>query len=174
VTRRGLGGLVALGLLAACDQTEEEPVVRLPLGLVEGATDPRRWAISQALALLLDRPGSLAGKPAEAARGAALVEYLATAFQDGRYQDGARITRLLREGRTALRAELGLNPEAAPQAMADALFAAAREGAGPPLATLAVPGAAPWAALGSLAPPAPLLRALRVLRDTQQPDYLPT
>ena len=174
MTRRDFAGLAVLGALLGCDQAEEEPVVRLPVGMVEGGTDPRRWAISQAVALLLDRPAALSGKPVATAGAVGLVEYLATAFQDGRYQDGARITRLLREARAAMRAELGLNAEAAPQATADALFAAAREGSSKPLAALAVSGGDPWEALAAFVPPAPLLRALRVLRDTQQPDYMPT
>jgi hypothetical protein len=70
---------------------------------------------------------------------------------------------------------LGIPAEAAPQAVADALFAAARTGdAAATLAPLALAGAAPWSALQDFASPASLRRALRLLRDTLQPDGLPT
>jgi hypothetical protein len=169
VPRRGLAWLLGL---AACDAWEAEPSVRLPPGLPEGATEPQRWALAQAGALLLDRPQDLSGRPAEAAFAAALVEYLATAFQDGRHADGRHVTRLLREGRAPLRAMIGLVAEAPPQAAADALFAAAAAGrrrdaaaAERALAPLAKPGASPWAALAALDPPGPLRRALRAARD---------
>lgn len=164
--RRGLAGLLAA--LAGCEAWEVEPPVRLPPGLVEGAGDPRRWALSQTTEWLLDRPGALAGDPARAALAAALVEYLATAFQDGRYPDGRHVTRLLREGRGALRAALGLDPGLAPQAAADLLFAAAG-GKGEngslrtALATLGPPGTVPR----------PLQRALRATRDMVEAELLP-
>lgn len=170
MSRRGLTGLLAA--LAGCEAWEVEPPVRLPPGLVEGAGDPRRWALSQATEWLLDRPGALAGQPARAALAAALVEYLATAFQDGRYPDGRHVTRLLREGRGALRAALGLDPGLAPQAAADLLFAAAggpaggKSGDGPlpaALATLGPPGTVPR----------PLQRALRATRDMAAAELLP-
>jgi hypothetical protein len=144
--------------------------VRLPPGLVEGATEPRRWAVSAATARLLDRPGDLAGHPAEAAFAVALVEYLATAFQDGRWPDGGHVTRLLREGRGALRSALGLSADATPQAAFDALLAAAtgHDGAAV-LAAVARPDARPWTALAALDPRdgalGPLRRALRAARD---------
>ncbi len=163
-----------LAALAGCDGWEAEPPVRLPPGMVEGAGDPRRWALAQAVDRLLDRPESLAGRPAEAALAAGLVEYLATAFQDGRYPDGRHVTRLLRDGRAALRSAIGLRTEPALQESADGLFAAAgrHAGAATPLAALvplALPGSDPWAALAMLGLPSgvprPLQRALRAARD---------
>jgi hypothetical protein len=166
-----LGAL--LSALAGCDDGwRPEEVVRLPPGLVEGATEPRRWALGEAAERLLDRPGRLAGQPAEAAFAAGLVEYLATAFQDGSHPDGRHVTRLLREGRAPLRAALGLRDDLPPQATADALLAAAAAGrrgdtvdAERALAAVGRPGARPWHALAALDPPGPLRRALRATRD---------
>ncbi|MFC7538899.1 hypothetical protein ACFQU2_04700 [Siccirubricoccus deserti] len=116
LTRRLLARLAALLPLTGCDDGwQPEPPVRLPPGLPEGATEPRRWALAGAAGHFLDRPATLRGQPAEAAWAAALVEYLATAFQDGREVDGRHLTRLLREGRTTLRAALRIPPEARPR-----------------------------------------------------------
>jgi len=170
VRRRGLLALAATAVIAGCDSHPAEPVVRLPVGLVEGATDPRRSAISQATAMLLDRPGDLAGKPALAARALGLCEYLATAFQDGRYVDGPRLTRILREARLAWRQEIGMTPVAPPQTAADALLA----GDSVVVNALAAPGSEPWKALAGFHPPPSLRRALRLLRETQMPDVMPS
>ncbi|MCO6417707.1 hypothetical protein JYK14_16280 [Siccirubricoccus sp. KC 17139] len=171
LTRRFLARLAALLPLAACDDGwVAEPMVRLPPGLPPGATEPRRWAFGEAAARLLDRPAGLRGAPAETAWAAALVEYLATAFQDGALPDGRHLTRLLREGRTALRLTLGLPVEAPPQAMADALLAAAGRRAGAVPAPLA-------SALAGFDPEdarlAPLRRALRAVRDALAAQLLP-
>jgi hypothetical protein len=107
---------------------------------------------------------------------AALYEYLATAFQDGRWTDGRHVTRLLREGRLPLRAALGMRAEASPQAVADALLTAATAGrrgdvpaAEATLAAVALPGMRPWSMLAMLDPRSggfgPLRRALRAARD---------
>ncbi|WP_149535383.1 hypothetical protein [Siccirubricoccus phaeus] len=148
---RWLAPWAALLPLAACDEGwQAEPPVRLPPGLPPGATEPRRWALEEVAARLLDRPAALRQAPEELPRVAALVEYLATAFQDGFLPEGRHLTRLLREGRTAMRLCLGIAADAPPQATADALFAGARPVAGvdPEDARLA-----------------PLRRALRATRE---------
>lgn len=162
MARRGLvGGLLAL---AACGDLPPEDPVRLPAGMVEGATDPLRWALSRARALLVDQPAQLLGNPARAAEAAGLVEYLATAFQDGRYADWKQITRLFRQGREEWRWSLGLQeaPKLPPVPLAEALFAAAvrpEEGKAL-LAPMALKGADPWARLAETRPGRRLQRAL--------------
>lgn len=120
---------------------------------------------------LLDRAGALPGRPTEAAFACAMVEHAATAFQDGLHIDGFHVTRLLRDGRTALRAELGLDPAATPQSALDAMIAAAaafRRGdpgaAAAALAPVACAGRDPARHLAALAPPEPLRRALLAAR----------
>jgi hypothetical protein len=150
--------------------------VRLPPGLPEGATEPRRWALAGAAGHFLDRPAALRGQPGESAWAAALVEYLATAFQDGREVDGRHLTRLLREGRTALRAALRIPAEAPPQAVAEALFAAAaagRRGNAAAAAALAPFGATLAGFDPEGAALAPLRRALRAARDALEAQIFP-
>jgi hypothetical protein len=107
----------------------------------------------------------------------ALVEYLATAFQDGREVDGRHLTRLLREGRTALRISLRIAAEAPPQAVAEAMFAAAAAGrrgdAAGATAALAPLGAS-WAGFDPEGTGlAPLRRALRTARDALEAQLFP-
>lgn len=120
---------------------------------------------------LLDRAGSLPGRPAESAFACAMVEHAATAFQDGLHLDGFHVTRLLRDGRAAMRVELGLDRAATPQAALDALLAAAtafRRGdpgaAALAMAPTAATGRDPARHLAALAPPEPLRRALLAAR----------
>lgn len=171
-----LGVSALMGLLFGCDEANRpEPPARLPPGIVEGATDPVRWSLEQAAHLLLDRPPEdRRGRPAEAAQAIALVEYLTTAFQDGRYADASRITRLLREGRGAMRTALGVAEDTAPQAGVDAWLAASdalRHGDEPAadraLEEVAAPsGPRPAAAAAArLELPGPLRRALRETRE---------
>ncbi|GGC48051.1 hypothetical protein GCM10011504_28120 [Siccirubricoccus deserti] len=175
LTRRLLARLAALLPLTGCDDGwQPEPPVRLPPGLPEGATEPRRWALAGAAGHFLDRPATLRGQPAEAAWAAALVEYLATAFQDGREVDGRHLTRLLREGRTTLRAALRIPPEAPPQAVAEALFAAAAAGRRDDAAAALAPFGATLAGFDpESAALAPLRRALRAARDALEAQIFP-
>ena len=93
---------------------------------MRGAGDPARFAVATAAHAFLDREAALRGDPAGAAFAAAMVENAATAFQDGgRFADGPWVTRLLREGRAALREAIGIAAEATPQQAQDALLAAA-------------------------------------------------
>ncbi len=165
--------LLLLALLGACDQVRVEPVAELPPGLPPGAGDPLRFALETAAHAFLDREAALRGDPAQAALASAMVEFLATAFQDAsRFADGPWITRLLREGRTALRGVVGIDAPVLPQAALDALLAARtafRRGdaaaAAAALAPVAAPGARPASALAALETPPPLRRALRETRS---------
>jgi hypothetical protein len=167
-TRRGIAFLPLL--LAGCDQMRLEPVAELPPEVFRGAGDPARFAAESAAHAFLDREAALAGDPAGAAHAAAMVENASTAFQDqGRFADAHHVTRLLREGRTALRQAIGLDLALPPQAVQDALLAAAsafRRGgdAAAALAPVAARGTRPAAALARLETPPPLRRALRETR----------
>lgn len=164
--------LLPLLLLAGCDTMRAEPVAELPPEVMRGAGDPARFATEMAAHAFLDREAGLAGAPAEAAFAAAMVENASTAFQDGRFPDGWWVTRLLREGRTALRQDLGLDLALPPQAVQDALIAAStalrrgdRAAAGAALRGVTARGSDPMAALGVLRTPQPLRRALREARN---------
>jgi hypothetical protein len=163
--------LLPLFLLGGCERMTVEDAVRLPPELDRGAGDPARFAAEGAAHAFLERERQLRGNPREAAFASAMVENAATAFQDGRFPDGMWVTRLLREGRAALRQAIGLDAAAAPQAAQDALLAAAAAfarndaaGAAAALAPVAAPGARPAEALAVLTTPQPLRRALRETR----------
>lgn len=165
---------VLLGLLlGGCERMTIEDIAQLPPELDRGAGDPARFAAESAAHAFLDRERELAGNPRQAAFAAAMVENAATAFQHaGRFADGPWVTRLLREGRTALRQAIGLDPSATPQAAQDALLAAAAAfarndvaGAAAALAPVAARNARPAEALSRLETPPPLRRALRALRN---------
>jgi hypothetical protein len=155
-----------------------EPEAELPPEVMRGAGDPARFAAETAAHAFLDREPSLRGDPAQAAFAAAMVENAATAFQHaGRFADGPWVTRLLREGRAALRQAIGLSPDATPQQAQDALLAAAAAfrrsdaaGAAAALAPVAGRGAQPAAALAVLETPPPLRRALRETRTMLNRD----
>ncbi len=165
-------------LLAGCDQMPMEPVAELPPGLHRGAGDPGRYAVENAYNAFLSREAANYGYPAETAFAAAMVENASTAFQDaGRYADGPWVTRLLREGRTALRQQIGLDPALPPQQVQDALLAAAaalRRGdqaaANAALAAVTLRGAQPIPAMERFLTPQPLRRALREARDMLNRD----
>ncbi|WP_237216696.1 hypothetical protein, partial [Falsiroseomonas oryziterrae] len=113
-------------LIAACEQMRLEPVAELPPDVFRGAGDPARFAAEQAAHAFVDREAALRGNPRDAAFASAMVENASTAFQDaGRFADGPFVTRLLREGRTALRGAIGLDLALPPQQVQDALLAAA-------------------------------------------------
>jgi hypothetical protein len=157
-----------------------EDIAELPPDVHRGAGDPARFAAETAAHAFLDREPALRGDPAAAAFASAMVENASTAFQyAGIHADGPWVTRLLREGRTALRQAIGLDPAAKPQAAQDALLAAAAAfrrndaaAAAAALATVAAPGTAPGNApgarpaelLSNLSTPQQLRRALRETR----------
>jgi hypothetical protein len=159
-------------LATACGDMRAEPPARLPPGVVEGAGDPARFAVETAAHALLDRPQALRGDPRAAAFAVAMLEHATTAFQDGRFPDGWHVTRLLREGRTALRSAIGVRAETSPQDAQDAFLAAAealrrgnRGGADQALAAVSAPGARPLATLATLDLPQQTRRGLRETRE---------
>jgi len=122
VTRRG--ALAAALLLAACDGGMKVENVILPVGAVRGAGDPFAQAVEMASFQLAMRPDQLAGRPADAAVAVMFYEFAAAEAGNGRLVD-QHPARLMREGRPHLRAAAGILGEAEPQAVIDALWAAA-------------------------------------------------
>ena len=103
------------------------PYAGLPPDAVVGAGDPTRAAIVYT-AYVFNAPTSLARNPAEAARAAAQVEYLATEIPYGpRWVEFSPLVgRELMAARGELHSALGVSPDAPPQAVVDALYAASR------------------------------------------------
>lgn len=124
---RGL--LVVLPLLAAACAPlgPPPPSVSLPPDAVEGAGDPTRAAIIGA-AYAFASPASLAGRPDVAARAVANYEYLAVEIPTGpRWVGFSPVAGLeLRRGLPEVRNAVGIAPDAPPQAVVDALYAASR------------------------------------------------
>ena len=170
--RRALLALPAAALLPGCaEPLLPEPEAALPAAAVPEEADPLRFAVETAARRMVDQAALLRGQPGEAAFACAMVEYATTGFQDGTYGEGPWLTRLLREGRTALRSTLQLYQGATPQAAVDALLAAAEDfRRGEPQASVLslVPltrlGSWPSLTLSELDPPGPLRRALREAR----------
>jgi predicted small lipoprotein YifL len=126
-TMRPAAAVLALLLpIAACGG----PVplhASLPPDATVGAGDPTRAAIVSS-AYAFNTPASLAGRPVEAARAAAQLEHLATEIPYGpRWAEFSPLVgRELVAARGELRSALGIAPEAPPQAVVDALYAASR------------------------------------------------
>lgn len=118
--------LAVLPLPAACGG-QGQPYATLPLDAVVGAGDPTRAAIVSS-AYAFNTPGSMAKRPAVAARAAAQVEYLATEIPNGPrwYEYNPSLGPELVAARGELRSVLGIAPDAPPQAVVDALYAASR------------------------------------------------
>ncbi len=116
---------LALLPLLACAPLAPGPTATLPAEATPGASDPLRGAVLTTAYVFNDR-ASLAN-PATAARAVANMEYLAVNLpQDprlGRMSDGGL---QLARARTELRGAIGIAPEAPPQIVVDALYAAAR------------------------------------------------
>jgi hypothetical protein len=120
--------VLAIPLLAACTATvPPQEAARLPVDAVEGAGDPTRAAIFSS-AYVFSTPRSIAGRPDLGARAAAQVEHLATAIPQGpRWVEfDPQVAQELVGARKEMRAALGIAPEAPPQQVVDALFAASR------------------------------------------------
>jgi hypothetical protein len=122
----GLAALLAIGAsLGACATQPLPPAARLPTDAVIGAGDPMRAAIIEA-ASTFQQPR--AQDPAQAARAAAMVEWMATDFRwGGRWSEfipyaGPKLD----EARAELRSYLGVAPGAPAQAVVDELFVASR------------------------------------------------
>jgi hypothetical protein len=177
-------GLAALGLVACAGPGAGYPppaLVSLPRDAVAGAGDPTRAAVFNT-AYAFGTPTVLAGKPEEAARAAANFEYLVIEIPYGaRYRTlNAILQPELEAGRVELRQVLGVRPDASPQQVIDALYAAARAiGAGDMAAAeriLANPifttgGATTLATLSALPPmPKVATAAVHTQQDMQRAD----
>ncbi len=116
-----------LVLLSACAPTPAPPSVSLPPDAVQGAGDPTRAAIITT-ANVFAAPGGIAGQPALAARAAAQLEYLAVEIATGpRWVGFSPLVSLeFKKAQPGLRAALGIDPTAPPQAVIDSLYAASR------------------------------------------------
>jgi hypothetical protein len=103
------------------------PTAVLPADAVDGAGDPTRAAIINA-AFAFNAPASLVGRPDEAARAVANYEYLVVEIPTGpRWVSFSPLVGLeLRRGLGDVRNAVGIAPDAPPQAVVDALYAAWR------------------------------------------------
>ena len=122
----GFSRVFPLLLLAACAGPAARPAADVPLAMPAGAGDPVRAAVLAAAPAFADT-AALAGRPAEAARQAARLEWLAASLVQ--QADWRRATPLLgptlRSGRAEMRGALGVPDSAAPAAVAAALLRAA-------------------------------------------------
>ena len=119
--------LLLAGTASACAGDAAPRSAVLPPDAVIGVGDPARAAIiGSAYAFAL--PAHTAGRPDAAARAAAQVEFLATELRFGpRMVEYVPTVGLeMQAARDELRAFLGIAPDAPPQAVVDALYAAAR------------------------------------------------
>lgn len=166
--------LAALASLAACAAPppgEPLPTLAQPAA---GAADPTRQAVLSAAASFAN-PSALAGRPADAARAAAQLEYLAAVLPSDQRWIGATPTLFsqLAQARSDLRSALGI-ALAAPSATtvrslseaADALDQGSRAGAVAALTPVAPGGGA--AVLDRLERLPPLPRAASATRSAQQ------
>lgn len=117
-------GLLPLLLLTGCAARPAAPGLEPPP--MPGAGDPARAAVLGAAHAFAD-PARLAGRPAEAARAAAELEWLAAALprDPGWIPANPALFPQLAAARLALRESLGLSAAAPPGEMVRALLAAA-------------------------------------------------
>jgi hypothetical protein len=114
-------------LAASCAPGLLLPSVSLPPGAVQGAGDPTRAAIITT-ANVFAAPGSIVGQPVLAARAVAQLEYLAIEIPTGPRWRGfsPKVSLELERAQPELRAALGIDPAAPPQAVIDSLYAVSR------------------------------------------------
>lgn len=170
VSRPALG--LALGLvLAGCALAPPTPPVTLPVAAARGAPAPATAAIRGAAAAF-SAPERLHGRPALAALAVAQLEYIAVELPSGRFGDVGMVSPSLLAARDEVRGALGIPSTAPPQAVIDAMAAAATAPGGDPAGPAALPpglfplgGAEVWRRLGQL-PRLPQANAgtLRALR----------
>jgi hypothetical protein len=149
-----LKAVMLLPLLVGCATGPLPPSASLPPGTVSAAQDPMRAAILRS-AYAFNHPSS----PAERAKAAALVEFLAASYRwDWRWAEYTLIIgSALEAARDELRRAYGIAPGAPPQAVVDGLIAASRaleQGLPPALPSTVF--AQPSAALVGLSAPAEL------------------
>lgn len=144
---RRLFSLAALGLAAGCTPLGNPSTesVRLPPGVIQGAGDPVRGAVSQA-AYVFGNPGMLVNRPADVAQAVANLEYLAIVVpQDPRFvQQGGNLPVLLAQARAQTRQVFGIAADADPQFVINRLYAF----------SAATQGGDRMAAANALSPPA--------------------
>lgn len=119
--------LLALPLLTACAQTPLPETARLPRDAVIGAGDPARGAVFSTNAVFAQSHPA-AGRPAEAARAIAQMEFLAVDLPQNNNLMSASSTLMpdLVTARREWRGVLDIAPEAPAQPVINALFAAGR------------------------------------------------
>lgn len=119
--------LLALPLLMGCATRPPTETATLPREAVVGAGDPTRTAVLTANSVFGERSPA-AGRPAAAARAIAQMEFLAVDLPQNNAFTGASSTLepQLRTARSEWRRVLDIAPEAPPQAVINALYAASR------------------------------------------------
>jgi hypothetical protein len=124
--RTRFAGLMLLGLLAAACTTPPPPyTVSLPGVSISFGMDMDGWAINMAQWAFAD-PARTQGRPVEAARAAAALEYLAVQLETPRWAGMNPLTVMeMKHARVELRQALGVAPQAPPQPVIDALLACA-------------------------------------------------
>ncbi|HEY4249805.1 MAG TPA: hypothetical protein VGM87_01315 [Roseomonas sp.] len=121
---RAGGALLAVLALGACDEMRRPPPPAAPAGLVRPSADPIRDAMNAAAEDFTDQGRKLQNDPVEAARAVARLEYV-TEAAPGWGPISPSIAISLRGARTETREALGIDPQALPQRVMQALLAAA-------------------------------------------------
>jgi hypothetical protein len=123
---RGPAILLAALLLGGCAAGGPPNVAQLPPGAFGAAPDPDQAALNRAEYDFADS-SRLYGRPAEAARAAAAIDYLAGAFDtQPRWAYLPPDTKQeMQDARAGVRQALGIAPDAPSQGVVDALFTAA-------------------------------------------------
>jgi hypothetical protein len=159
--------------LAACGPLS--PGAALPPDAVYGSGDPTRTTILRN-AHVFNAPAELAGRPAEAARALAGMEYLAAEIPVGPrwYEFQPQVTFALQRARVEWREALGISPDALPQPVVDSLFAVARGGGAEALPQALYPQPAlTFARLGALPPlPRTALAAAETQQELSRVDFM--
>ncbi|UPY38587.1 hypothetical protein [Sediminicoccus sp. KRV36] len=119
--------LLALPLLAACASTPPVDTARLPRDATIGAGDPARGAVFSTNSVFSERHPA-AGRPADAARAIAQMEFLAVDLPQNNNLTAASSTLVpdLATARREWRGVLDIAPDAPAQPVINALFAASR------------------------------------------------
>jgi len=121
-----LFGFMLLGLLPVACTTPPPPYTVSLSGVnITFGLDMDGWAINMAQWAFAD-PARTQGRPVEAARAAAALEYLAVQLDAPRWTGMNPLTQLkMKQARAELRQALGIVPEAPPQPVIHALMACA-------------------------------------------------
>lgn len=161
--------LPALLALGACAGDPPAPTARLPVGVVQGGSDPMRFAVLQS-AYVFNTPAEVT--PAKKAEAAALVESVATNWAtDIRWNTPSPGLRAeIAAAQRELRETLGVAPIARSQQVVVGLINAARrlegDSTGPGLPVEAFPDAGQTLArLGALPPLPATQRATRLIEQ---------